>query len=614
MKPRNTRLPLLLAAAFSSSLLHAETTLLDEVVVTAARQPQTASAVLSDVTVIDREQIESFSNDGLAELLSQQAGIQLRGNGGAGKSSALYLRGASSNQIVVLIDGVRYGSATTGAPALQHMPLDQIDHIEILRGPAASLYGADAIGGAIQIFTRRGEGSLTPSVSVGYGSQNTLDTSASIAGQSGDNQFAFGLAYSRTDGISALASPGNAPYNTDKDGYENLSLSLSASHRINERNEFGGSLLMAWSENQYDNAWTTAQYDYRDKSRNGAATIWTRNALTDIWTSKLQYGISLDDSDNYQLPSAWNAEKSTFKTTQSQIGWQNDISLGAGTLLLALESLEQRISSTEQYAVDHRRINSILAGYQLQLGTFNLQVNGRSDDNSQFGRNNNGSAALAWQFASGWQLGTSFGTGFRAPTFNELYYPGYGNPDLKPEESRNTEAFLRYQSARLQAGVTAYHNRLTDLLQYNPVTYTTDNIGKATLQGLTLNLAWEGEVFNAGGNLDWLDAVNTTPGSDYNKQLAYRSEFSGFAYAGVHGADWTTRLEVQGMGPRYDNPANTVKLAGYGLVNVAATWQLARDWSLNARVNNLLDKQYVQASGYGALGINGMLSLRWQPK
>ncbi|WP_028453253.1 TonB-dependent receptor domain-containing protein [Chitinilyticum aquatile] len=614
MKPRFTSIYLLVAAAFSPSFAFAETPLLDEIVVTAARQPQQAGAVLGDVTVIEREQIDSFGNSDLNTLLSQQAGVQLRSNGGAGKVNSLYLRGANGNQIVVLIDGVRYGSATTGAAALQNMPLDQIERIEILRGPAASLYGADAIGGAIQIFTRRGSGAITPSVSVGYGTQNTVETSASVAGSTGASRFALGLAYSRTDGISALAAPGNAPNNTDKDGYENLSLSLSGSHQINERHEFGGSLLMAWSENHYDNAWTTAPYDYRDESRNGAATVWTRNTITDIWTSKLQYGISLDDSDNYQLPSAWSAEKSTFKTTQNQIGWQNDIALGAGSLLLALESLEQRISSTEKYAVDHRRINSVLGGYQAQLGTVNLQLNLRSDDNSQFGRNNSGSAALAWQITPGWQLGASYGTGYRAPNFNELYYPGFGNPELKPEESRNTEAFLRYQSARLQAGVTAYHNRLTDLLQYNPATYTTDNIGKATLQGVTLNLDWQGEVFNAGGNLDWLDATNTTQGRDYNKQLAYRAEFSGFAYAGLHGNDWTARLELQGMGSRYDDPANTIRLAGYGLVNVAASWQVARDWSLTARVNNLLDKDYVQATGYATQGINGLLSVRWQPK
>ncbi len=589
----------------------AAVTQLEDVVVTASRIAQPAREVVGDVTVIDRATIAAQGNTSLPELLSRQPGVQLSSNGGAGKAASIFIRGSNSQHTIVLIDGIRYGSATSGTAALQHLPLALIERIEILRGPAGGLYGADAIGGVIQIFTKRGGAEFAPSVSVGYGTENSLETSASVSGTVGNTSYAFGFAHSQTDGISALVLPKYQNYSADDDGYKNTSVSLSASHKFNDNNEIGGSLLNAWVKNQYDNAFTTQAYDYRDSGTNGSATIWSKNRFSENWDSKLQAGLSKDDSDNYAPATPFSAEKSKFKTTQSQFSWQNDLKAGPGVLSLGLETLKQKVTSTTEYDVNQRRINSVFAGYLAHLGAATLQLNLRNDDNSQFGNSTNGTVGAAYQLTDAFQLGASYGTGFRAPTFNELYYPGFGNKNLNPEESKNSEAFARFQQNGLQAAATVFHNKVTDLLQYNPATFGTGNIGKATLQGLTLTLDLQSPSgLISGASFDYLDASDDKT----DKQLSRRAKKSGLAYVGWMQSQWSARAEVQAVGHRFDDAANKVPLAGYGLLNLSAQYALSKDWSLNARVNNLLDAQYETAKNYATAGVNGMLSVSWQPK
>ncbi|QLG87438.1 TonB-dependent receptor [Chitinibacter bivalviorum] len=613
MNTRFSKLYLVVLSTLAATA-HAEVTQLDEVVVTAARIAQPAREVVGDVTVIDAAELENQNNTTLPELLARQPGIQVASNGGAGKSGAIYIRGANAQQTVVLIDGVRYGSATTGQAALQHLPLEQIDRIEILRGTAASLYGADAIGGVIQIFTKQGGKGFQPSAKLGYGTENSWDMSANVSGGNEQTHYALGVAYSQTDGISALAVPKYQKYSSDKDGYKNLSVSASASHSFNERNEIGGSVLIAQVKNQYDNAYATNTYNYRDEGSNGSGTIWSKNQLTDIWASKLQAGLSVDNSFNYAPATSYSPEKSQFKTQQSQFAWQNDIKAGPGVLTLAAETLLQAVSGTTQYDVDSRRINSVWGGYLAHLGDVTLQANLRNDDNSQFGNDTNGTIGASWAFANAWQVGASYATGFQAPTFNELYYPGYGNPDLKPAQSKNAEAFLRYAQKTLQASATIYRNRVTDLLQYDAAKGGTANIGKANLQGLTLTADWQINGVSLGGSYDYLDATDDSSTANNGKQLARRAKNAGFAYAAYGQANWTVRVEMQAQGQRFDDAANKKSLAGYALTNLAATWQVAKDWGLELRINNVFDQEYELAKDYGTLGANGMLTVKWAQK
>ncbi|MEW9898430.1 TonB-dependent receptor [Chitinivorax sp. PXF-14] len=594
----------------------------ETVVVTAARVAQPRREVVGDVSVLTRKDLDARTGQTLSDILANQPGVQIATNGGPGKNASAFLRGANPQQTVVLIDGIRYSSATVGQASIQNLPLDQIERIEILRGPAASLYGADAIGGVVQVFTRQGGKETRASVELGAGNLGTREASASLSGSSCNTRYALGIAHTQTDGVSSISNPANASYNSDRDGYRNTSLSLSLSHRIDAANEIGGSVLAARARNHFDSYYTdpvsydsVAQaYDYREQGRQGSATVWSRNRLSEIWTSRVQAGYSIDDSDSYDPVSGTDLSdsKSNFTTRQRQLGWQNELAIGPGTATLGVETLEQRIATTTAYEVDHRRINSWLAGYLAHLDAWTVQGNLRRDDNSQFGDHTTGLLGASWQLDPAWRIGTSYATGFRAPSFNDLYYPGYGDPTLKPEKSRGGEVFVRYASASLNGGLTVYRNDVRELIQYNPATYAPDNIGRARLQGATLQAGWQNGGLDIGGQYDWLDAHDTSGGKNDGKRLNRRASRSGGVHVAYRQGAWQLKSEVQAQGQRYDDPANRQRLGGYALLNLSASWQIDRNWQLVARLDNAFDRDYQQVKDYGTLGRNGLIGVRWQ--
>ncbi|WP_028450692.1 TonB-dependent receptor domain-containing protein [Chitinibacter tainanensis] len=583
---------------------------LEEIVVTASRIAQPEREVIGDVTILTAAELAREGQSSLPEVLARQPGIQTASNGGPGKAMNLFIRGANTNQSIVLIDGVRVGSATTGTAALQNLPLAQIERIEILRGPAASLYGADAIGGVIQIFTKRGQAGMQPAISLGMGTQDSLQASASLSGGTATTRYAASVSHYKTDGISALVLPKYAKYNSDADGYENTSGSLSLSHQLATGHELGASLLVADSESHYDNAYAPKVYDYRDQSTSGALQVYSSNQFTERWHSRLQVGQSLDNSYTYAPAATAAKERSQFKTQQTQISWLNDIQVGPGTATLGAETLNQEVSGTTKYDVDQRRINSFLGGYLAKLGALSLQGNLRSDDNSQFGRQTTGSAGASYQLNEQWQLGGSYGTAYKAPTFNDLYFPNYGNPHLKPQESAGGELFTRYRGDALQLSLTGYRNTVKNFILTR--TNTVSNVERVRLQGITFTSDWQSGNWLAGVSYDYLDAKDLQK----DQQLARRAKHSALAYAGYAADGWQLRAEVQGQSKRYDDiyGVGRVTLAGYGVVNLSADYQLSKDWSVNARVNNLFDRDYTQVYDYGTLGLNGMLTLRWAPQ
>ncbi|MBY0444740.1 MAG: TonB-dependent receptor, partial [Burkholderiales bacterium] len=302
-----------------------------------------------------------------------------------------------------------------------------------------------------------------------------------------------------------------------------------------------------------------------------------------------------------------------------QLSWLNDIKTDLGTFQLGAETLEQKVSGDVAYAVDQRRVNSLQAGYLAHFGDVSLQINARSDDNSQLGRHNTGSAGLAWQLNDDWQLGGTAGTAFKAPTFNDLYWPedpySSGNANLSPEESNNKELYIRYSAGTINASLTAYNNKVTNLIQWaesRPYFSQPMNVGEAQLRGITLTTDWQQGDYLAGFSYDYLDASDESTGADHGKRLARRAKHSGLIYAGMALDAWTLRTEIQAQGHRFDDPANQKELAGYALTNLSASWKINKDWSLQARVNNLFDQEYEQVKDYGTLGRNAMLNLRWQ--
>lgn len=597
-------------------------TSLDTVVVTATRQESRVAEVLADVTVIEREEIERSGQDTVTELLARQPGIQTASNGGPGTVTSFYVRGANSNQTKILIDGIAINSADLSGSPLRYIGLADVERIEILRGPAATLYGADALGGVIHIVTRRGAPGLRVDGFVGYGSHDTREAGAGVSG--GDERWRFRLeANQRTsDGFSAQRHASNR--DADKDAYRNSGGAASLSFTPAAGHEIGGS----WRRNEgvvhYDsgNQPATGNYDDRSRFRNEQWQVFSHNRLTDFWTSRLQYGEAEDRQKSYYWDAwAWPVALETItrqNTRNKQLSWQNDIALPLGKALLAVERQRQEITPDTGYArrpeVDN---DSVLAGWTASHGDHSWQLNARRDDHSEFGGETTWGAAYGYRINRQLRLHASYGTAFKAPSVYQLYMTspwGNGNPNLKPETSRNREAGLTWDNGVHNVSATYYNNRVKNLIDWvsDPITWigTYDNVSKARLEGVTLTYGGQFGDWKLNASYDWLHAENT----DTDRELGRRARHKAMLALSRVWGPFSAGLEVQGVGRRYDTNNETGRMSGYGLVNLTAGYRINNELSLEARVNNVLDKSYETVRGYNTPGANAFLTLRYSPR
>lgn len=578
-----------------------------DVIVTASRLPQSRDDVLADITVISNEEIEQSGQSTLVDLLQHQPGVETSSNGGLGTSTSVFLRGSNNGHALVLVDGMRVGSVTLGETAFQHIQPDQIDHIEILRGPASSLYGSDAIGGVIQIFTKRGQGVPKPYAAVGYGSYGTRKLEAGYGGAVDGTRFNILASHLESDSFSSQYD--QTGRNRDRDPYRNTSLSASLSHAFDENNEAGLSVLDSESHSHYDGF---SSFDYRDLHKLLSWTAYSKNHFLPGWQSEIRIGQGIDD-----LSSTGSSGTNSFRTNQQQASWQNGIEVGIGTLLLGAEWLKEQVGGNTDYAVKERTTHSWLTGYLGKFGAHDLQANVRVDDSSQFGNRTTGAINYGYQFADHWRASVGFGTAFKAPTFNDLYFPddGFGdigNSNLKPEEARNREASLHWESGGQRASATYYDNHVRNLIewQFNGVGFSPVNVAQARLRGLTL--AWSGSLsgvlFRSSVDLQNPEDENT------GNLLPRRARRHAAIWIGHNFGTLELGSELVTSGKRYDDADNNDKLGGYTLLNLTARYPLGSNWALEARANNVLDRDYELASGYNTPGANVFVNLRWQPK
>ena len=329
----------------------------------------------------------------------------------------------------------------------------------------------------------------------------------------------------------------------------------------------------------------------------------------------MRFGTGKDRSENFTRTVAGKTATSRFETDQFQATWQNDLSLPVGTLTLAYDRLEQRIDSTNDYTVKSRDNDGWLASYLADLGAHSLQASLRRDDNSQYGLHTTGGLAYGYRITPHWRASASLGTAFKAPTFNQLYYPGFGNAALQPEQSRNREAALRYRTGHATAGLTVFDNEIRDMIVYAP---SPVNLSRAELLGATMDGVWHFGHWKAAGNF----TVQSPRDEGSDKLLPRRSQRHGSASLAYQARDWRISAEVLGVSGRYNDTANTKRMAGYALVNLTSEYRFANDWQLEARANNIFDKNYElayvsntpTALTYEMPGANLFVGLRWQPQ
>ena len=596
---------LALAAAFPVAAAETQG---DVIVVTATRQTQRANELLADVTVVDREEIERSGQNTIAELLARQPGIQTSTSGGPGTTTSFYVRGARPEQTKVLVDGIPINSVDLSGSPLRFLSLADVERIEILRGPASALYGADAIGGVIQIFTRSGTPGLRGDAFAGYGSHDTWQANAGVSG--GNEQWRFRIEGNTTSSDSVSAQKHATNKDADKDGYRNSGGAASLSFLPAAGHELGIKLRRNEGTTHYDSGNTPADGDFNDRI-DFETTQWqafSRNRLTEAWTSKLQYGESVDFQKNY---SSWSPDGDWLRTKNSQASWQNDIVLPLGKALVAIESLRQTASPEDSFSDKSKQTtNSLLAGWTAHLGDHRWQLSARQDDHSEFGHKGTYALSYGYQITDALRAQASYGTAFKAPSLYQLYVPLYGNADLKPEEAKNREASLIWERGGHTLSATWYLNKVENLIDFSAATWTYENVSSARLEGATLAYAGQFGDWSLRAAYDWLDAVN----EDTDLRLGRRARNKATLAVSRNWGALDTGVEWVGVGRRYNTNDETEEMGAYGLVNLTARYAINKELSVEGRVDNLFDKQYESVRGYNTTGLAAFVGLRYQPR
>ncbi len=600
-----------LATAISASLLSLPTLArdgkaFDPVVVTANRYAVPADAVLASVTVLDRSAIEASQARDIVDLLGRQAGIDIARTGGPGQASTVFLRGGNSGHALVLVDGIRVNAATSGVLDFAHLPLAQVERIEIVRGPRAALWGSDAIGGVIQIFTR----DLSKAFfEMHAGSYGRAGASAGAGYSNADTRIGVAAGTESLRGFSAT-TPVAYGYDPDQDGYQNRNLSLRGQTRI------GGQMLEATG------LLTDADVEFdagiggeRTAALNRVFGVRLSGPMSgDAWTHALVLGHSSEDLDTPVF-------FSRFGSARDSIDWIHSLALDAhNDLNVGVNWSRETGYSDDGFAgfEQSRRNAALFASWRGRFGAHLLELSARHDDNSQFDGASTANAAWGWQFAPAWHLRASWGQGFRAPDFNELYYPGFfglfaGNPALQPERSVSSEVGLDWQPGTGQSiGLSIYRTRVRNLVAFEGVDQFTDednysatNIGRAAIDGAELDWRLQRGPLALSANATWQHAQDLRSGDPLLRRAPRKANVS---------ADWrfynaaTVGLDLTAVSARPDYGND---LAGYARVDLRASAPLSGGWRFEARLENLGNIHYALVDGYATAGRSGTFALRW---
>lgn len=574
-----------------------------ELTVTANRRPEIASNSLAPNTVITQEDIERIQATTVAEVLTRVPGINVTNSGGVGKATSIFIRGTNSNQVLVLIDGVRHGSATLGSTAFQHLSVEQIERIEVVRGPRSSLYGSDSIGGVIQIFTKKGAKGFSPTLKLSAGTNDTFEGSVNFAGGNDKTTYNLNLQRETTGGIDACNSTTSGCFadEPDRDGYDRQAVSLNLNHTFSDKLKGAFSFLRTEGDNDFDGGFQN-QSEFVQQVLNAKLI----GDVSDSLNLSFTVGQSRDESDNF-LNGVFTGNFDTKRDTASFIA---DYSINANNkLLFGADWYDDQISSNTDFAVTSRYNTGVFGSYSAQLNNTQLDASIRFDDNEQFGSETTGGIAIGQRISSGLRVKASYGTAFNAPTFNQLYFPGFGNEDLEPEESENFELGFDGQLGKGKWEFNLFQNDIENLIAGFPVA----NINEARIQGLEASFTVDLAGYNLSTNFTAQKPESRT-GDNAGNILANRPrrilnididrKFGAFSLGST----------IHAESERFSNAANTARLGGFATLDLRADYAVSKSWSLGLKIGNVLDKDYATNAGFNQDGVNGLISLKYAPK
>ena len=569
----------LLAMAVVSSVSYAPVSLAQQtqsdetVVVTANRFAQTVKSTTVPVEVVTRQDIERIQANNLLEVLRTLPGVQVATNGGYGQSQSLFVRGTNSNHVLVLIDGVRFGSATSGTAAISAIPLVGVERIEFLRGSRAALYGSDAIGGVINIITATtgSEHKVTATAGSDNYYSGQLLTSGNVSKKL---HMSLGLSGVDTDGYSVKTSE------PDRDGYRAKSATTNVHYQVNDNWDTGLLVMTEKGNVEYDG--------YYNRGDETLYNIVTRlNYRDSDWQSRLTASTNQDKSDSFS-----SSSKGRYQTNRHEFSFDNQyalteaLSLGGG-----INWYKDDVSqSSVAYDEGSRSNLGVYLNSLYQLEKYDVEAAVRSDDNQRYGQN------TTWQLGAGYKVNSIYrvtanvGTAFKAPTFNQLYYPNYGNPDIKPEKSTNYEVGMTASYDIADVSLNVYRNELTDMIGSSPL----QNYDEVTINGVEVGSSFATGPLEHKVSYDFTDAED----KDTGKELARRAKHSAKWNVIYQLEQWSFNVDYLFQGKRYDDSSNDDKLGAYSLVDISTAYHFINGVTLSGKIGNLFDKEYQTAKGY----------------
>lgn len=564
-------------SVISTGAVHAnsvsdQSTLLSPLVITATLTPVSVSDSLSSVTVIDREEIIAQQAQEMSELLAAQPGVDVSSNGGYGKTTSVYMRGASSESTKFLLDGIPLYSATSGGAPFENIPTSLIDRLEIVRGPKATLYGADAAGGVIQAFLPQAGDEAKMNVSAGGGSFGTKTIDATVSGAQGNTQYLLSAGTFETDGDIVKKDE-------DSQGYDNENWLLNVGQKFDGGVRVSGLIMNSNGRNHY----VGDENDYQVQVIGLGVSL----PITDQWDTELKLSQSRNESTTV-------SSGDTYDTKTQTARWSNTLWAGDHEYVVGAETSEDSIDVTK-YQAPNRNNNAVFAQSQFDFGATSLQLNLRQDHNSAYGDSTTGGVAVGYRLDDVHTLRTSYGKAFEAPTFNDLYYPSSGDPTLKATKSETVEVGIRADYNHFYWDAAVFDASYGDMVIWSNYTgawaaYNVDS----SVQGVELASGVTLDQWQLRAAFTWLDAKD----NDTGFQLPKRAQRSARLSADRLFEKGRVGMTLLGADGRATTLGSDETLSGYVTMNLRASYDFATDWNAELSVKNAFDKEYQTAKGY----------------
>jgi vitamin B12 transporter len=603
---RSRLLVFFVATIFVAPLLPANAAgQLPEVVVTPSRTEQRQTETLLHSTVITSEMIKNSQQPDLPSLLRAEAGIQITQTGGIGSATGFFMRGAATRQTLVLLDGVPITKQdATGTVSIEHLMLAEIDRIEVVRGNVSSIYGSGAVGGVIQIFTRRPSEKPATSISAEFGSRMSYNTAASIRGATDDFRYALSASGLGTDGFSAINNRKLTSGNPDLDGYTNLSASGSISKVWSADQELGIRFMQSQGRFSFDSRFDQPTDKHTGKTNVSLVSVFSNNRVTENWQSNLTFSEAIDRNANrYQTASPVSDR---YKTQTQMADWLNRI--GLSDVLRATTGLtyqRQSLVADDGYGGSSdfsRNIWSAQAGIEYAANDgHSFQLNGRHDNTQYNASANTGLLGYGYRFNEVIKLIASTSTGFSAPPLGYLYGQ-WGNPNLRPEYSRSIDIGTQISLTDFDLRVTWFDSRIRDQIEFSA---GFNNIRAARNDGFEVS----GQFNVSGWSVRPSLTLQNPRDADTGQLLRRRARELASITATRTSGPWTVNASASYAGARVDGD---YRLGSYVIAGLSGSYKVSKEWSLVSRIDNAFNESYQSVYGYNQLPRTFFVGVRWQ--